>query len=121
MKSFLAVTKALSDETRVRALLSLRDGELCLCQVIEFLKLAPSTVSKHMDLLHKAGLVERRKDGRWHYFRLAGKGSGAEARSALRWVLDSLRGERTLKDDARALCCVRKKDREEVSACYRAD
>jgi ArsR family transcriptional regulator, arsenate/arsenite/antimonite-responsive transcriptional repressor len=120
MKAFLAVTKALSDETRVRALLSLRDGELCLCQVIEFLKLSPSTVSKHMDLLHKAGLVERRKDGRWHYFRLAGKGSTAEAQRALRWVLESLRGEKSLKEDARALCCVRRKDLEEVSACYRA-
>jgi ArsR family transcriptional regulator len=121
MKTFIAIAKALSDETRVRALLSLREGELCLCQVIELLRLAPSTVSKHMDLLHKAGLVERRKDGRWHYFRLAGKGSAPEVRKTLRWVLEALGGERTLKEDARALCCVRKKDREEVSACYRAD
>ncbi|MEK7470259.1 MAG: metalloregulator ArsR/SmtB family transcription factor [Planctomycetota bacterium] len=121
MKAFLAVTKALSDETRVRALLSLREGELCLCQIIEFLKLAPSTVSKHMDLLLKAGLVERRKAGRWHYFRLAGRGIGAESQRTLRWVLDSLKGERSVKDDARALCCVRRKDLEEVSACYRAD
>ncbi len=120
MQAFLAITKALSDETRVRALLSLRAGELCLCQVIGLLRLAPSTVSKHMDLLHKAGLVERRKQGRWHYFRLAGKGAAPEARKALRWVLDVLGGQRSVKEDARALCCVKRKDLKEVSACYRA-
>ncbi|MCE9584501.1 MAG: metalloregulator ArsR/SmtB family transcription factor [Planctomycetes bacterium] len=120
MNAFLDITKALSDETRVRALLSLRGGELCLCQVIEFLGLAPSTVSKHMDLLHRAGLVERRKEGRWQYFRLAGKESSREARGALRWALEALRGERSLKDDERVLSGVRKKGLEEVSACYRA-
>jgi DNA-binding transcriptional ArsR family regulator len=121
MKTFLAITKALSDETRVRALVSLRAGELCLCQVIEFLRLAPSTVSKHMDLLHKAGLVERRKEGRWHYFRLAGKGGDPAAQQALRWVLHALDGQKSLKEDARALCCVKKKGLEEVSACYRSN
>ncbi|GIW77819.1 MAG: hypothetical protein KatS3mg104_2882 [Phycisphaerae bacterium] len=52
-KPFLNITKALSDETRVRALLALREGELCLCQIIEMLGMAPSTVSKHMDLLSR--------------------------------------------------------------------
>lgn len=120
MKSFLAITRALSDETRVRALLTLRDGELCLCQVIEVLGLAPSTVSKHMDLLHRAGLVERRKEGRWQYFRMAGKAGNPEAAAALRWALEALRSEKAIAEDARAVCCVRKKDRQEVSACYRA-
>ena len=119
MKQFLAVTKALSDETRVRALLSLRDGELCLCQVIDLLGLAPSTVSKHMDLLYDAGLVQRRKEGRWHYFRLVGRDGDAAAQRALRWVLDTVKDEPALQADARKICCVRKKDLNEVSACYR--
>ena len=119
MKAFLAITKALSDETRVRALLSLRDGELCLCQVIDLLGMSPSTVSKHMDLLHQAGLVERRKDGRWHYFRVAGREATPTAQKALRWVLDSLKDEPGAKADAKKLCCVKKKDLLEVSACYR--
>ena len=37
MKEFLATAKALSDENRVRALMFLRDGELCVCQIIEML------------------------------------------------------------------------------------
>ena len=40
---------------------------------IELLGLAPSTVSKHMNILQQAGLVQRRKDGKWHFYRLAGK------------------------------------------------
>jgi ArsR family transcriptional regulator, arsenate/arsenite/antimonite-responsive transcriptional repressor len=121
MKQFLAITKALSDETRVRALLSLREGELCLCQIIVLLRLAPSTVSKHMDLLHRAGLVERRKDGRWHYFRLADPDGTSAAQWAIRWVREALRDEPGLKADAKKICCVRKKDLEEVSACYRGN
>ena len=119
MKEFLSITSALSDPTRLRALLSLREGELCLCQIIDLLSLSPSTVSKHMDLLHQAGLVERRKKGRWQLFRLAGPNAPAMVRRALRWTLDSLAEEPALLADAKKLCCVRKKDMEEVAACYR--
>ncbi len=88
MQRLLDIAQALSDLTRVRALVALRDGELCLCHLIGLLKLAPSTVSKHLDLLVRAGLVERRKEGRWAYFRLnegtrprgvGGRGSGRAA------------------------------------------
>ena len=119
MKQFLDITSALSDETRLRALLSLREGELCLCQIIDLLGLSPSTVSRHMDLLHQAGLVRRRKEGRWHYFSLAGREALPVVKKALRWTLDSLAGEAALQADAKKLCCVRKKDMEEVAACYR--
>jgi len=121
VKSFLAITRALSDETRVRALLALRQGELCLCQIISLLGMAPSTVSKHMDLLYQAGLVERRKQGKWHYFRLAGREAPAAAQKAIRWALDALAKEPLVKADTRQLCCIRKKNLEEVSACYRGN
>ena len=35
MKEFMAITKALSDPNRVRILLALRKGELCVCQITE--------------------------------------------------------------------------------------
>jgi len=121
MQQFLAVTKALSDETRVRALLSLRQGELCLCQIIELLGLAPSTVSKHLDLLHQAGLVARRKQGRWHYFRLVGRDAPPVPRRTLRWALELLHTEPGIQADARKLRSVRKKKLQEVSTCYRGN
>lgn len=119
MQQFLMVAKALGDESRVRVLLSLRGGELCLCQIIDVLGLAPSTVSKHMDLLQQAGLVERRKDGRWHYFRLANHRASPVVRRAIKWVLESLQDEPVAIGDAKKLCCVRQKDLRELSVCYK--
>jgi DNA-binding transcriptional ArsR family regulator len=71
MEEYLNVMKALSDSNRVRAICALKDGELCVCQLIELLGLAPSTVSKHLSILQHAGLVRSRKNGRWVLYRLA--------------------------------------------------
>jgi DNA-binding transcriptional ArsR family regulator len=120
VRDFLAVTRALSDPSRVRALLSVKDGELCLCQIVEVLALAPATVSRHMNLLHEAGLVERRKDGKWHFYRLAGGDRRRLARRALAWALDELKRDPEILSDARRIRRVRRQDLEEVSACYRS-
>jgi DNA-binding transcriptional ArsR family regulator len=120
MRPFLGITKALSDETRVRALLALRDGELCLCHVVGLLELAPSTVSKHLDILCQAGLVERRKAGRWCHFRLAQRSAEPVVRQALRWVVASLADDATVARDAQQVASLRRKDLQELAACYRS-
>ena len=119
MREFLSITKALSDESRVRALLAVKDGELCLCQVIEVLGLSPATVSKHVNILHQAGLVQRRKDGKWHFYRLANEDETPSARRALDWVLDALQKDPTVREDGRRIREVRRLDLQELSACYR--
>jgi len=102
MRDFMAVVRALADENRVRALLALRERELCLCQIIELLGLAPSTVSKHMTILKQARLVDSRKNGRWNYYRLADEDAPVEANEALAWVRKALSSDpQTCKDDAR--------------------
>ena len=73
MRDRLDVLKALADESRLRALCALRNGELCVCQLIALLELAPSTVSKHLSLLRAARLVDSRKEGRWMYYTLSQK------------------------------------------------
>src|SRR6266404_1275941 len=109
------ITKALADENRVRALLALRHGELCVCQITELFGLAPSTISKHLSILHQAGLVESRKDGRWIYYKLPRNGAAPPVREAIRWVERSLaeaprigadrrKLERILKLDPAELC-----------------
>lgn len=96
------ISQALSDENRVRALVALRKQELCVCQLICLLDLAPSTVSKHMTILKQAGLVEARKSARWVYYRIADTGNRPEIAAALKWVLDSLaRTPETREDDRR--------------------
>jgi DNA-binding transcriptional ArsR family regulator len=91
----MSITKALADEKRVRTLLVLRHGELCVCQITELFGLAPSTISKHLSILHQAGLVESRKEGRWIYYRLPGNGAGPAIHEAIRWL------ERSVADDPR--------------------
>ena len=61
--SLMAVTKALADESRVRILLALGPGGLCVCQVVELLQPAPSTVSKHMSILKQAPLGRKPQGG----------------------------------------------------------
>ncbi len=117
MKEFLAITKALSDENRVRSLMALSGGELCVCQIIELLALAPSTVSKHMAVLHQAGLVETRKDGRWIYYRLADDESPC-ARSALTLTLESLGADSRIGEDAKRMKRIRKMSRDKLCTHY---
>ena len=119
MKEFLAVTKALADEHRVRALLCLFSGELCVCQIVEMLGLAPSTVSKHMAILHQAGLVEFRKDGRWIYYALARRGASSCVRGAFAWLRRCLARDPVRGRDARRLKRVRRIGLDKLCACYR--
>lgn len=93
MEAFIGCAKALGDWQRVRAVLALQDGELCVCEIIELLGLAPSTVSRHMSILRRAGLVTARKDGRWTFYRLAGAEASSEVRAALKWALGLLAGD----------------------------
>lgn len=93
MFELMAVTKALADESRVRLLAALQGRELCVCQLIELLGLAPSTVSKHLSILRSARLIEGRKEGRWMYYRMAGDQAPPEARKATSWLLVCLHGQ----------------------------
>jgi ArsR family transcriptional regulator, arsenate/arsenite/antimonite-responsive transcriptional repressor len=118
MDLFVKTARALGDPTRARALVALADGELCLCQMVHLLGLSPSMVSRHLSILHAAGLVESRKDGRWRFYRLPGRGAPPVVRKAVRWAIESLRHERAIVQDARSVCCLRKKDLKKLAACY---
>ncbi len=101
------VYKALAHPARVRALGLLRGGELCVCQVIAVLQLAPSTISAHLAELTRAGLVEERKSGRWVYYRLA---DGESERAVVERVLADLGDDPRLRADAKLLASLRKVD-----------
>ena len=120
MRDLMAVSKALADGSRVRVLMFLRGGELCLCQLIKALGLAPSTVSKHMAVLYQARLVESRKRGRWRYYRLCGTDAPACAREAIRWLKKSLESDKGTLADAKRVKAIRKMDVERLCRRYRA-
>jgi DNA-binding transcriptional ArsR family regulator len=119
MKEFMSVAKALADENRVRVLLFLGGGELCVCQIVEMLGLAPSTVSKHMAILQQARLVESRKEGRWVYYRLAGADAPPCAQQAIAWATSCLKGDPTVLADAKRLGKVCKMSKEDLCLCYK--
>jgi len=103
MFTFMAITRALSDQNRVRILLVLDGRELCVCQIVELLELAPSTVSKHMSILSNARLVEGRQEGRWRYYRLAGDDAPDEVREAIVWTFRSLSKTPQIRKDKKRL------------------
>lgn len=117
MREFMNITKALADESRIRLLFALRDGELCACQLVEFLALAGSTVSKHLSLLYQAGLVQMRKEGRWVYYSLPGTDASPTVRSGLNWVFQSAGNQPRVREDAQNLRKILKLD--PVDLCRR--
>ena len=71
MKDITHIFKALSDPTRLRIIWILQaEGELCVCDLMEVLKLPQSTVSRHLAYLRNAGLVMDQRKGVWMYYRL---------------------------------------------------
>jgi ArsR family transcriptional regulator, arsenate/arsenite/antimonite-responsive transcriptional repressor len=115
MKDLIAVAKALSDANRVRTLLALRGGELCVCRIIALLNLAPSTVSKHMTVLKNAGLVDSRKEERWIYYRLPDSPVKKGAvKSALEWLFDSLSEDEKIARDSMDLSKILRQSPESI-------
>ena len=60
--------KALADRTRLRILALLMDGEVCVCDIHDTLRLPQPTASRHLAYLRRAGLVEARREGTWMHY-----------------------------------------------------
>lgn len=119
MRSTLRITKALSDIQRVRILMMLRTGELCVCQIIAVLGLAPSTVSKHLSILSAAGLVDSRKDGRWAYFRLPQGAAFKAVKPLVKWLGGTLEGDDRIAKDMISRKAALASPPQSLSACQR--
>jgi len=65
--------KALSEPARLEILNCLRRGEMAVSELVEETGLGQANVSKHLQLLHSMGFVQRRKDGLFVYYALADK------------------------------------------------
>lgn len=63
--SYVMFMKALSDETRLKILDMLANGELCACKILEEFAITQPTLSYHMKILCESGLVVGRRDGVW--------------------------------------------------------
>lgn len=70
MNELVTIFKALSDETRLRIIKLLEQGELCVCDITAALDMVQPKVSFHLSTLKEAGLIKDRKQGKWIHYSL---------------------------------------------------
>lgn len=70
MDTVLNIFKALSDETRLRILKLLENGELCVCDIVAALDMIQPKISFHLGVLKDAGLIKDRRQGKWIHYSL---------------------------------------------------
>ena len=63
-----AICKALGDCNRLQIVQMLSDGEKCGCKLLEAFEITQPTLSHHMKILCECGLVNDRKEGKWHHY-----------------------------------------------------
>ena len=64
------ICKALGDANRLGIVQMLSDGEKCGCELLERFEITQPTLSHHMKILVECGLVNDRREGKWHYYTL---------------------------------------------------
>jgi ubiquinone/menaquinone biosynthesis C-methylase UbiE/DNA-binding HxlR family transcriptional regulator len=79
--------KAAGDETRIRLLALLRQGERTVKELTDILRQSQPRISRHLKVLAEAGLVARSPEGSWVYYRLADDEAG---RTVAASILDGL-------------------------------
>jgi ubiquinone/menaquinone biosynthesis C-methylase UbiE/DNA-binding transcriptional ArsR family regulator len=113
-----AALKAAGEETRLRVLALLADGELTVSDLTDILRQSQPRISRHLKLLAEAGLVERFREGTWAFFRLAERGGGAEVARALLAHLDP--ADQTVARDRARLASVRQARAAAAQTYFRA-
>jgi len=71
MEKLVSFAHALADETRWRILQLVIDEPLCLCELADILEMPQSSVSSHVQVIKKSGLLESEKCEKWVYYRVA--------------------------------------------------
>lgn len=68
--SIVGFSKALADTTRWRIIRLVRGEALCVCELADILRMPQSSVSSHVQIIRRAGLLEGETCGKWTYFRI---------------------------------------------------
>jgi DNA-binding transcriptional ArsR family regulator len=70
MSDIVKFSKALADPTRWRIVRLVMERALCVCELADILEMPQSSVSSHVQVIRKAGLLESEKCEKWTYFRV---------------------------------------------------
>ena len=68
--NFVHFSRALADPTRWRIIRLVLADALCVCELADILEMPQSSVSSHVQVIRKAGLLESEKCEKWTYFRI---------------------------------------------------
>ncbi len=66
----VSICKALGESNRLQIVQMLSDGEKCGCKLLEAFDITQPTLSHHMKILCDCGIVNDRKEGKWHHYSL---------------------------------------------------
>lgn len=110
MRQVSNLYKALSDQNRLRILMMLREKPLCVCEIVNILQLANSTVSKHLSILRNMDLIMDEKEGRWVNYRLATPAESDLITGVMDQLADLFKGDDTIMSDRKALMDVDRYD-----------
>ena len=99
MRNLIKVFKALSDSNRIRILKMLEDRHLCVCEITAVLKLASSTVSKHLSILRNVEFILDEKEGKWVNFYLNNDNSNEYIFQILPLIKNWLPEDQIIKND----------------------
>lgn len=80
---------ALADQTRLRLLALMRDGEVCVGDFTDALGDSQPKISRHLAYLRNAGIVDTRRDGKWIHYSIRWpeeEGGRAMLQAALEWL-----------------------------------
>jgi len=69
-----ALLKLVGEESRLKILCILRNGQHCVCEIEEHVNLSQSLISHHLKDLKEAGLIQDEKKQQWVHYSLTGKG-----------------------------------------------
>ena len=70
MENLVTFSRALADPTRWRIVRLVLNEALCVCELADILQMPQSSVSSHVQVIRKAGLLESEKCEKWTYFRV---------------------------------------------------
>ncbi len=110
-RQVVKVFRALGDSNRIRIVKMLEERDLCVCEVREVLNLSNSTVSKHLSILHDAGLITQTKEGKWVNYGINSKSESPFVRSVMGLLKLSLHDDESVRSDTEF---VRKVDRNKI-------
>lgn len=99
----LQVFKALADESRLRLVAVLAQGDFNVNELIEILRMGQSRISRHLKILAESGIVAGRREGNWIYYSLSPAQDRPDLAQLVRIAVQSAKDSKSYENDLQHL------------------